>query len=111
MAILQILNQAKGPLPLKASFDAPSDAPTYFTLSGSVWSTTANQMIGVTLELDGKPIGSAEIFSNTVSVHRAVVPVQITAKLSIGPHTITLVPLNGVTISDLNDFFNVSLIY
>jgi hypothetical protein len=111
MAILQILNQAKGPLPLKATFNAPSDGPTYFTLAGSVWSSTANQMIGVSLEIDGKTIGSAEIYSNGVSEHRAMVPVQITTTLTIGAHTLTLVPLNAATISDFNDVYNVSLFF
>lgn len=111
MALLPILSQAKGPLPISASFDSPSDAPAYFTLTGSAWSTTANQMIGVSLELDGKVIGSAMIFSNAVSTHRALIPVEIPVKLGFGAHKITLIAATTATVSDLNDFFNVGLDY
>jgi len=82
MPILSILNQAKGPLPIKVNFNAPSDAPSCLVLSGSVWSATAGQVIGVQLELDGKVIGSAAICSNGASTHRAVVPSYI----PVNPH-------------------------
>jgi hypothetical protein len=111
MATLSILNQAKGPLPISASFSAPSDGPACFVLSGSVWSGTANQTIGVILELDGKAIGSAMIFSNASSTHRAVVPSYIPVTLTFGSHKLTLVALNSATVSDLNDPFDVVLLY
>ena len=111
MATLSILNQAKGGLPISANFSAPSDGPSCILLSGSVWSRTANQMIGVGLELDGKVIGSASIFSNGASTHRAVVPSYIPVTLSFGSHKLTLVPLNSATTSDGNDLFDVVLLY
>ncbi len=111
MATLSILNQAKGPLPINASFTAPSDGPACFALSGSVWSGSANQTIGVVLQLDGVTIGSASIFSNAASTHRAVVPSYIPVKLTIGPHKLTLIGLNAATTSDLNDYFDVVLLY
>jgi hypothetical protein len=111
MAILSLLNQAKGPLPISAKFNAPSDAPSCFVLSGSVWCQTAGQMIGVQLELDGKVVGSASILSNGPSTHRAVVPSYIPVNLTFGPHTVTLIALNSVTTSDYNDLFDVVLQY
>jgi len=68
-------------------------------------------MIGVGLELDGKAIGSASIFSNLTSPHRAVVPSYIPINLTFGAHKITLVPSTTATISDFNDFYDVVLIY
>ena len=109
MGMLSILNQAKGPLPIQTSFKAPSDGPTCLVLSGSVWSARANQMIGIQLQLDGKVIGSAEIFSNGASTHRAVVPSYMPVTLAFGQHTLSLVALNSATTSDFNDFFNVTL--
>ena len=111
MPILSILNQAKGGLPVSANFAAPLDGPACLVLSGSVWSGTANQMIGVTLELDGVAIGSASIFSNAASTHRAVVPSYIPIKLTFGEHKITLVASNTHTTSDFNDLYDVVLIY
>ena len=111
MPVMSILNQAKGGLPISASFDAPSDGPATLMVTGSVWSGTANQMIGVSLELDGKVIGSSVIFSNMASTHRATVPSLIPVKLAFGPHKITLVALNAATTSDFNDFYDVALFY
>lgn len=111
MPIMSILNQAKGGLPISASFTAPLDGPACIVLSGSVWSGTANQLIGVSLELDGKVIGTASIFSNATSTHRAVVPSYIPVVLTFGTHKITLVASTATTTSDLNDFYDVVLVY
>lgn len=111
MATLSILRQAKGPLPLFAEFSAPSDGPACLIVSGSVWSGVANQTIGIGVELDGKAIGSAAIFSNAASTHRAVVPTYIPVTLTFGAHKIALGPFTGPTTSDVNDFFDVVLLY
>jgi hypothetical protein len=111
MSILSIANQAPGPLPIKATFKSPTDGSASLMLAGSVWSGTANQKIGIQIALDGKVIGTASIFSNGTSTHRAVVPTYVPVQLTIGSHTIELTVLNSVTISDLNDFFDVSLLY
>jgi hypothetical protein len=55
-------------------------------------------------------IGAAAIFSSASSTHRAAVPSYIPVTLAFGPHTITLVPLNSNTVSDLNDLFDVVLL-
>ncbi len=110
MPILSILNQAKGPLPIQAHFSSPTDGHACLVLSGSVWSGTANQLIGVQLELDGKVVGSAAIYSNGVATHRAVVPSYIPVTLTFGQHTLALIPLNSATTSDSNDVFDVTLL-
>jgi hypothetical protein len=111
MAVQVILNQKKGPLPLTVSFSAPSDGPSCLVVYGSVWTQTANQTIGINVSLDGKPIGSASIWSNLQATHRAVVPTYIPLTLSFGQHTLVLSAATGATISDLNDFFTVVLEY
>ena len=108
---MSILNQAKGGLPISASFEAPLDGPACLSVSGSVWTATPNQLIGVTLELDGVAIGTASIFSNSSTTHRAVVPTYIPINLTFGTHKITLIPSTPATTSDFNDFFDVVLIY
>jgi hypothetical protein len=112
MAVQVILNEKKGPLPLTATFNAPSDAPTCLVVTGSVWTQTANQTIGIEVSLDGKPIGLASIFSNLQATHRTVVPTYIPLTLKFGPHTLTLSAAPGTTtISDINDFFSTVLLY
>ena len=111
MPIQVILNQQPGPLPITISFTAPTDGPSCIVVSGSVWTQTANQIIGIEVSLDGKPIGSASIFSNLASTHRAVVPTYIPLKLTFGPHKVVLSAATSVTVSDFNDFFDVVLEY
>jgi len=104
---LQVLIQQVGPLPIKASFNAPSDAPMYLVVNGSVWSQNANTMIGISVQLDGKVLGKAQIFSNGNSTHRAVVPAYFPVQLQQGQHTIELDNSGGV--SDYNDFYTAVL--
>ncbi len=108
---VQVILSAVGPLPLKASFNAPGDMPMYLEVCGSVWSASANQMIGINIELDGTKIGTAQIFSNGQSTHRAVVPAWVPVKLAQGQHTLALSVANSATTSDLNDSFVAVLHY
>jgi len=111
MPLLTIANQQKGPLPLTLTFKSPSDGPACLMIAGSVWTGTANQVIGIQVTLDGKPIGTASIYSNLSTTHRAVVPTYIPVQLTIGQHTLGLQVLNSVTTSDFNDFFDAVLFY
>ena len=111
MGIQVILSQA-GPLPITATFNAPGDSPMYIEVNGSVWTQTANQMIGIQVAVDGAVVGVANIFSNTASTHRNVVPRYFPIKLNQGAHTVELsLAPSTTTTSDLNDFFNAVLHY
>ena len=109
---VQVLVSQKGPLPISVSFSAPGDMPCYLEVNGSVWTQTANQMIGIQVSVDGNVVGTANIFSNAASTHRNVVPRYFPIKLNQGSHTVelTLAP-NTTTTSDFNDFFNAVLHY
>jgi hypothetical protein len=111
MAVQLILSQV-GPLPIKATFNAPGDSPMFIEVNGSVWTQSANSMLGITIELDGNAVGTAQIFSNGASTHRAVVPAYIPIKLTQGQHTLALSAKSGsTTVSDLNDFFTAVIHY
>jgi hypothetical protein len=112
MAVQVLISNQKGPLPIQATFMAPGDMPMYLEVTGSVWTTTANQMIGIQVTVDNNVIGTANIFSNTASTHRAVVPVYLPIKLAQGSHTIKLaLAPSTTTTSDFNDFFTAVLHY
>ena len=112
MAVQVIIGNQKGPLPIQASFMAPGDMPMYLEIQGSVWTQTANQMIGIQVSVDGNVVGTANIFSNTSSTHRAVVPVYLPIKLGQGSHTIQLSAApSTTTVSDLNDLYTAVLHY
>ena len=79
---------------------------------GSVWTQTANQIIGIQVTLDSKVIGTAEIYSNQAVAHRTVVTSYLPVQLQVQTtHTLTLTVLNSHTVSDFNDFFEVVLDY
>jgi len=110
MAVQVIIGNQKGALPIKASFMSPGDMPMYLEVQGSVWTTTANQMIGIQIAVDGTVIGTANIFSNGASTHRPVVPVYLPVKLGQGSHTLEL-SVAANTTSDFNDFYSAVLHY
>jgi len=109
---VQLLISQKGPLPINAVFDAIGDNPMYLEVNGSVWTPTANKMIGIQIALNGVVVGTANIFSNAPATHRAVVPAYIKVKLKQGPHAITLSVTPGTTtVSDFNDFYTAVIHY
>lgn len=108
---VQIILQQQGALPITVNFNALSDAPVTLEVNGSVWTQTANQMIGIQVAIDGQAIGKAQVFSNAASTHRPVVPLYVPQQLKFGPHSLTLTALPGGTVSDQNDFYAVVLHY
>jgi len=67
-------------------------------------------MIGINVAIDGTAVGTANIFSNGASTHRAVVPVYIPIQLKQGQHTIALTAASS-TVSDFNDLYTVVIHY
>lgn len=110
MPIQVIINQA-GPLPITVPFDAPGDEPMYLEVSGSVWTQDAAVMTGIAIAIDGQNVGTAQIFSNQSTTHRAVVPAYILIQLDANPHSITLSNASGGTTSDFNDFYTAVIHY
>ena len=110
MAIQVIISKA-GPLPITATFNAVGDQPMYLEINGSVWTQTVNKMIGIAIALDGQAVGTAQIYSNAIATHRAVVPAYIPIKLKQGQHKLTLSASPGATVSDINDFYTAVIHY
>ena len=110
MPIQVVVNQ-QGPLPIKTTFNSVGDEPAYLEVNGSVWTELSNIMTGIVIWIDGDAVGQAQIFSNTPSTHRAVVPAYIQVQLGFGQHTIALTPLQGGTVSDSNDFYTAVIHY
>jgi hypothetical protein len=108
---VQLLIEKVGPLPLQTTFQAPGDGPMFLVVGGSVWSQTANVMIGISISIDDQVVGHAKIFSNGVSTHRAVVPAYIPIKLRQGQHTLKLAADNPQTVSDYNDLYTAVINY
>ena len=111
MAELQQVIAQNGPLPIKATANIETDGPTVVTFAGSVWTTSPNVIIGVSLVIDEDYQVGAQIFSNGPNTHRAVVPMTFAYTFTIGQHTFTLQELTIETTSDYNDFFVATVQY
>jgi hypothetical protein len=110
MATQIIISQA-GPLPISTQFQAPTDGPADLFVAGSVWTKQANNMLAITVLLDGQKVAVAPIYANPTATHLSVVPSIVPVTLTQGNHTLQLVAGTSATISDSNDFYTVVLMY
>ena len=110
MQVLQVINQT-GPLPLKTQFQAPLDGPALLVVTGTLWSTVANTLVQLTVALDGAPIATGQLWSNGASTHRALPTLFINLILTYGQHVLSLSQGGSGVTSDVNDFFNASILY
>jgi len=112
MAALVIFDGA-GPLPQTFTFNSPiSGGSATFVLNGTAWTQYANTLVEIALILDGSQIGSAMCFANQSAVHMTLRPSFIeVASLSYAQHTMQIVVANSTTVSDFNDYFQVTLLY
>ncbi len=114
---IDVVIQQSGPLPITQTFMTASDGPAMLVVAGSVYSNTPNTVTGISVILNAQTVGTASIFSNGPSTHRAVVPAYIPITLDMPwpspmtppSYTIELVSATGETVSDQNDFFVVAL--
>jgi hypothetical protein len=113
MANAMVLLDEAGPLSVSAQFDSEVDGPVVFVLSGTAWTQEAPTLIGINLLLDGESLGSAAMcFANLNANHQAMRTTFIPYdNLTIGPHTIEVVPAYSNTVTDFNDYFQVTMIY
>jgi len=111
MAIMPILNLKSGPLPISAQFKSPTDGVAVIEVSGSLRSNGSPILIGFQILIDGHIVGASQIWSNADNVHRATVPVLVSAPKDFNSHTLTLQPMNSNSIGDQNDYFTAKLIY
>ena len=109
MSVQVIISQV-GPLPITVQFNAIGDFQMYLEVNGSVWTQTPNVMIGIDIAIDGQPVGTAHIFSNGASTHRAVVPAYVPVQLTQGAHKLTL-SASANTVSDFNDYYTAVVHY
>lgn len=113
MADAIVIFDGPGPLVQSATFTSETDGPVVFVLTGTAWTQTAGELIGCNLYLDGNGIGNAAMcFSNEATSHKALRTTLIPYdNMTIGPHSIEIVPLGNNTTSDINDYFQVTMLY
>jgi hypothetical protein len=112
MANALVIFDGAGPLPQTATFKAPTDGPVVFVLSGTARTSSAAVLTGINLSIDGASIGNAMCWANQNNNHIAMRTTLIPYNsLSFGQHTIEITNAYGSTITDVNDYFQVTLLY
>jgi hypothetical protein len=117
MVEAMILLDASGPLPVKATFQAPSDGSVMFFLSGSGYNSMQPTVIGINLLLDGAVIGKATCFATTsyaiqTPAHWTMRSTFIAVNnLTPGEHTVSVAAQDYGTMTDGYDTFQVTLFY
>lgn len=113
MANALIIYEGSGPLPAAATFQAPSDGDVVFVLTGTTRTQSAAILTGINLTLDGAQIGSPAVcWANQNDSHMAMRPTFIPYEdLSFGEHKIVINNAFSGTITDVNDYFQVVLLY
>jgi hypothetical protein len=108
-----VLLDENGPLPVSAKFTAPADGSVMFVLSGTAWTGKAPAMLGINLFLDGAEIGKpALLFANQNSDHMALRTTFILYEnLTPGDHLLQVEASYANTVTDLNDYFQVTILY
>jgi hypothetical protein len=113
MAEALVIFDGTGPLPQSAIFNSPTDGPVVFVLSGTARTESAAVLIGINLVLDGYDIGDpAMCWANQNDNHQAMRTTFIPFDgLTIGEHTVELVNAFENTITDENDYMQVTMLY
>lgn len=106
-----ILFDGAGPLPQTVKFQSPVEGPATFVLSATARTASAAILTGVNLILDGSIIGTAMCWANQNDNHMAMRTTFITVEyLSYDTHTIEITIAYNGTITDVNDYFQVTLL-
>lgn len=107
-----VIYDGAGPLPVKASFESPTSAGVVFVLTATARTESAAILTGVSLSVDGNNIGTAMCWANQNDNHMAMRSTFIPYNdITIGEHTIEIDIAYEGTITDVNDYFQVTMLY
>jgi len=111
MDIQELFNQSFTQFPMSVKFTPRDTSPAMLYVTASAFSTTANQLIGITVALDGKPLGNLMIFANEAQSHKALVAMMFEVQFDdLNPHTLTFSAATPYTTADRNDDVGASLL-
>ena len=111
MEIQELFNQAFTQFPMSVKFTPHDTSAALLYVTASAFSTTPNQLIGVTVALDNKPLGNLTIFANEAQSHKALVAMLFAVQFDdLNPHTLSFSAATPYTTCDRNDVVGASLL-
>jgi hypothetical protein len=111
MDIQELFNTSFKQFPMSVKFIPQDTSPALLYVTASAFSTAPNQLIGVSVALDGKPLGNLMLFANEAQSHKALVATMFPVQFAdLNPHTLTLSAATPYTKCDANDVVGASLL-
>ena len=112
MANTLVIFDGTGALPQKTTFKSVTDGHVVFAISGTAWTKNAATLLGVDLYVDDNAIGGMVVYANNNAYHQVLRTTFIPySGLTIGEHTMMLQASNPATVTDVNDTFQVVMMY
>jgi hypothetical protein len=99
-----------GDNPLTGTYQKRKGGTLIISAAGSGWSGTKDQLIGMKVFVNGNQVGTAQVWTNEATSHKAFVPTfEVVNNVGKGQVNIKLEPLNPETKIDKNDSFRVTV--
>jgi hypothetical protein len=111
MDIQELFNTTFTQFPMSVKFTPRDTAPVQLYVTASAFSSAPNQLIGITVTLDDKPLGNLMIFANEAQSHKALVTTLFSVQFDdLTPHTLTFSAATPYTKCDFNDIVGAALL-
>ncbi|WP_437901466.1 hypothetical protein [Sorangium sp. So ce124] len=108
--VTQVLRQRTGALPVSGTFTSGGGTLILLT-SGSAFLTSGTGLITMNIRLDGNQVGSTTMWVNDGYKHRTFAPDWLVlSNIASGDHTIQLTLTGSNALTDVNDFFSVTVL-
>lgn len=108
LTVYQLFENEPGPLPLTSETFKTDGGDFLLFVSGSAWRSGGGPTVSFDIFVDDVPCGTSQVWANNTGMHMATIPVTLLIQdLEAGEHTVKLEAV-GSTITDQNDYFNVT---
>ena len=108
--LIEIDPSFHGPLPVTHQFSLSEERAAILLISGSAFSSSPGQEIGVLVSINGFSF-SSKVFTNVASSHVALMPGLSAHILPAGTNTVVVQALNASTQLDGNDLVRVHFVF
>src|SRR5215203_4093548 len=105
----EVIN-TNGALPKEGTYNKRRGGTLIVSAAGSGFSDTGEKTIGITVWVDGKKVGTAQVYTNEKLSHKAFVPAfEVVNGVPKDRSKTSSKPLTPITKTDQNDFFRVTV--
>ncbi|HTN82177.1 MAG TPA: hypothetical protein VL242_00760, partial [Sorangium sp.] len=108
--VTQVFKQQPGPLPLSGTFSS-GGGTLIMMVSGSARNSGAGRQMGMSIALDGSPVGFLTCGVTASDAHRTFIPDWLVLPgIASGNHTIQLASFGASVVTDGGDVYSVTVL-